>query len=235
MIKLCPDEEKLGDYIEGRVNADDMSRLEKHLSECETCRQEFLIGKGLIRGSESIELNPVPEEVTQSALRLVNRRVSTSDIPLSEKCVRFFREVRSTLIDLFCPALWERWGLARIRGSRTVVSEDLVHLRNRFGDMETEIEIERVGEGKAHIRINIIDGNSNKAGIRVTLRRKEREISSYLSDNNGHVLFEDIPFGHYTLHFIKDKTAIGIYTFEIKESRYGEKQRQRDKPRIRNL
>jgi hypothetical protein len=223
MKRSCPDIERIGDYIEGHLNADDRSRLEKHLSECETCRQEFLIGKGLVRGADVLEPDPVPQKVTQSALRLVNRHVSISEIPLSEKCVRFFREMRSTVIDLFCPALWERWGFASIRGSRMVESEDLVHLRKRFGDMETEIEIERVGEGKAHIRVKLIGDLHRNGGVRVTLKRGEREVSSYLPDNQGDVFFESIPFGHYSLQFIKHKTALGTYSFEIKESRYGKK------------
>jgi hypothetical protein len=223
MKGLCPDAQRLGEYIEGRLNEYDRAAIEEHLSECETCRQEFIIGKSLIRGGESLELEPVPENVTHSALNLINSFASTSDSALTQKWIRFFRQTRSTLIDLFRLTLWERWGLASIRGSRNVVSEDLVHIKRRFTDIETEIDIERVGEGKAHIRINIIDGNSKKAGIRVTLQRREREMSSYLSDNNGYVLFEDIPFGHYSLHFTRDETALGIYPFEIKESRYGRK------------
>jgi len=219
MIKLCPDEEKLGDYIEGRVNDEDRLGIEEHLSECDTCRREFIIGKGLVRGGDKLELDPVPEEVILSALRIVNRYASIPTISLKGKFVRFFNEVRSAITNLFRPVLWGRWGLATIRGSKKVVSEDLVHLRKRFRDLETDIEIERIAKSRrAHIRINITGINSNKEGIRVTLQREKREISSYLSDKRGYVLFEDIPFGHYSLIFKKDKITLGTYPFEIKEA-----------------
>ena len=218
MKRLCPDEERLGDYIEGRLNNNDRSRIEEHLADCENCRQEFIIGKGLVRGSESLELDPVPKEVTQSALRLVKGRASVSASLLMEKCSRFFNEMYSMLVDFFRPVLWGKWGLANIRGSRKVVSEDLVHFRRRFRDIEAEIEIERAGKGRAHIRVRLASDNGDDDGIRVTLKRGEREISSNLPDNRGHVLFEDMPFDHYTLHFTRDKKTLGDYHFEIKET-----------------
>ena len=63
MKRLCPDVEMIGDYIEGHLNTDDRSGIEEHLSECETCRQEFIIGKNLVRGGDDLDLSPVPDEV----------------------------------------------------------------------------------------------------------------------------------------------------------------------------
>ena len=217
MKNLCPDEERIGDYIDGRLNDNDISGVEGHLSECETCRQEFIIGKGLVRGGDSLELNPVPGEVTQSTLRLVNRQASILTIPLKEKFIRLFNDIRSGITDLFRPVLWGNWGLEAIRGSRKVVSEDLVHIRKRFGDIETDIEIEKAGESKANIRVKLAGDNPDNGGVRVTLKRGERELSSCLPDNRGHVLFEDVPFDRYNLYFTKDRIALGIYPFEIKE------------------
>jgi len=216
MKRSCPDVERICDYLEGRLNDNGRSKIEEHLSECETCRQEFIIGKGLVRGGDS-ELDPVPDKVTRAALSLVNSHALIPDSPFSEKFGRFFSEICSMVIDLFHPALWRRWGLATIRGSRKVVSEDLVHISRRFRDIETDIEIERVDESRAHIRVKLYGSNGDGGGIRVTLKRGEREVSSCLPDNRGHVLFEDIPFGRYNLYFTKDRIALGIYPFEIKE------------------
>jgi hypothetical protein len=217
MKRLCPDEERIADYINGRLNDNDISGIEEHLAGCETCRQELIIGKGLVRGGDSLGLDPVPDRVTQSSLRLVNRQASIPTIPLKEKFVRFFNEARSTIADLFRPVLWENWGLAAIRGSRKVICEDIVHISRRFKDIETEIEVEKVGEARAHIRIKLIGDIHDNGGVRVTLKRGEREVSSCLPDSRGHVLFEDIPFDHYSLHFIRDNITLGIYPFEIKE------------------
>lgn len=216
MRTLCPDEERICDYLEGRLNDYGRGEIERHLSGCETCRQEFIIGKRLVRGG-GLETDPVPEEVTQSALRLLKRRELIPDRPLNERCVRFLSELCSMLTYLIRQILWGRWGLATIRGTRRVISEDLVYIKKHFIDIETDIEIEKAGEGMAHIRVKLEGSNGSKDAIRVTLQRGKREVSSCLPDKRGNVLFEDIPFGHYNLSFIKDNKVLGNYHFKIKE------------------
>lgn len=53
--------------------------------------------------------------------------------------------------------------------------------------------------------------------------RGKREIASYLVGKRGYVLFDDVPFGHYTLTLARDGEMLGDYLFEIKETRYGKK------------
>jgi len=62
-----------------------------------------------------------------------------------------------------------------------------------------------------------MEGSQHKEGIRVTLSRAERELFSHLL-GGGHVLFEDVTFGHYNLTFSKDGVIMGKYFFEIKDS-----------------
>jgi len=216
MRTLCPNEERICDYLEGRLNDNDRAEMEGHLSGCETCRQEFIIGKRLVRGG-GLEMDPVPEEVTQSALRLLKRRGLIPDRPLNERCVRFFSELCSMLTYLIRQILWGRWGLATIRGQKRVVSEDLVYIKKRFIDIETDIEIEKAGDSMAHVRVKLESSNRSKDAIRVTLQRGKREVSSCLPDKRGHVLFENIPFGHYNLSFTRDNKVLGDYHFKIKE------------------
>jgi hypothetical protein len=216
MRTLCPDEERISDYLEGRLNDNDRADIEEHLSGCETCRQEFIIGKGLVRGG-GLETDPVPEEVTQSALRILIRRGLIPGRPFNERCAQFLSEMCSRLDYLIRQILWGRWGLATIRGPRRVISEDLVHIKKRFIDLEADIEIEKAGDSMAHIRVKLEGSNSAKEAVRVTLQRGKREVSSCLTDKRGHVLFEDMPFGSYNLIFKRDNKALGNYHFKIKE------------------
>jgi hypothetical protein len=85
--------------------------------------------------------------------------------------------------------------------------------------MAAEIQIEKTGDDKAHIRVSLV-GNPQITGVRVTLKRGEREVFSY-SLGVGYVLFEDIPFGHYGLLFTKDGEVLGKYHFEMKGSYHG--------------
>ena len=68
------------------------------------------------------------------------------------------------------------------------------------------------------MRVNLVSDSKNETNIRVTLLdRNEREMASFLL-SGGFVLFEDIPFGHYRLAFIRNGRRIGMYQFEIKDS-----------------
>ena len=79
---------------------------------------------------------------------------------------------------------------------------------------------EKAGKDKANIRVRLAESSKHKRGIRVTLKKGEREVQSHLI-NGGYVLFEDTPFGHYSLLFSKDGVKLGSYLFEIKESQDG--------------
>ncbi len=222
MIKTCPSEEMLADYMEGRLSVGDRSETEAHLSDCETCLEGFLVVKGLFRDSDGIQLDPAPSHVTQAAVRLVQSQISLSNRSSLERFKRSIKRLNTRVLDLLRPPGWGQMALAPIRGSKIVVSNDLVHLRKIFKEIETEIEVEKTTKGKAHIRVRLSEASKHKKGVRVTLKRGERVISSYLIDG-GYVLFEDIPFEHYALNFSKDGVKLGTYLFEIKESHHGRK------------
>jgi hypothetical protein len=91
-----------------------------------------------------------------------------------------------------------------------------------FKGIQTEIEIEKTGSNRAHIRVKLHEAGKQPEGVRVTLKAGEREIASYPFDG-GYVLFEDIPFGHYSISLDKDGFQFGTYLFEIKETLHGGK------------
>ena len=100
-----------------------------------------------------------------------------------------------------------------------------------FKEIETEIEIEKIGAGKAHIRVKFPEAYKPREAIRVTLKKGRREIASYLLDG-AYVLFENIPFGHYGISLAENGMNLGTYLFEIKETRHGRRQDQKRRSRI---
>ncbi|MBN1832985.1 MAG: zf-HC2 domain-containing protein [Deltaproteobacteria bacterium] len=222
MTKICPSEEMIADYVEGRLSGSDRSETEAHLSDCETCLEGFLVVKSLLRDSDGVQLNPAPNHVTQAAVRLVQSQISLSNRPSVERLRVSIRRLYARVLDLLRPLLWGRMAFAPIRGSKIVVSNGLVHLRKIFREIETEIEVEKTTKGKAHIRVRLSEASKYKKGVRVSLKKGERVISSYLIDRE-YVLFEDIPFEHYAFDFSKDGVKLGTYFFEIKESHHGRK------------
>ena len=216
----CPDEEMLADYLEGRLFDGERHEIDEHLSGCDICLEDLMVARSLVRGGDSLELDPVPSQVTQAAVSLVNSQGSIWPGSLRERLNRSIKGLHLRLSGLFSPTPWGEWRLAPIRGSKKVVSRDLISLRKAFKGIDVEIEIEKTGESKALIRVKLPKNNSLGKRIRVTLKRGEREISSHLLDG-GYALFEDIPFGHYGLTFARDGVMLGTYFFEIKESSNG--------------
>ena len=215
MRKSHPSEEMLADYLEGRLPDEDRGKMDAHFSVCKSCLDELIAGGDLLRNRDRVELKSVPSRVTEAAIDLVTRRGARSYVFPS---AGLKRTLRGLLTRLRLPVFGD-WALSPIRGTKTVVSEDLIHLRKTFKDMVTEIQIEKTGDDKAHIRVNLV-GDPHITGVRVTLKRGEREVSSYPL-GVGYVLFEDIPFGHYGLLFTKDGEVLGKYHFEIKGSNHG--------------
>ncbi|MCK4389832.1 MAG: zf-HC2 domain-containing protein [Desulfobacterales bacterium] len=246
MKTLCPDEEMLADYLEGRLSDEERSQMEEHLSACKGCLEELVVTNSLLRGGDRAKLNSLPEEVTGAAVRLVKKQRSTSCNFYIERIKRSVRNVRSKMSDLFSLKARTGWQLEPIRGSKIRMAKNLIYLRKTFKDIDTEIEVEKTGENKAHIRVKLIadcglriadflgpdseKGNSHtfrlqgdntpQKMVRVTLKKDEREICSYLA-NDAYVLFEDIPFGHYNLSFARDGVMLGRYYFEVKEAGHG--------------
>jgi hypothetical protein len=213
----CLKKEEIVDYLEDRLTDDDRTRAERHLSECDACLEELMVFNGIVRSGVLSEFDPVPEEVTQEAINSI--RVA-EDYPSSEKLLKVFKKWISKYSDLFANFFsWRNMRLSPIRGSRRVVSEDLVLIRKPFADFNAEIEIEKTGHGRA--RIDVMVTEKNRANpIRVTLLKNKREVSSYLT-NGSNAVFEDMPFDHYLLLFTRNGAKVGEYLFEIKESRNG--------------
>lgn len=218
MKNLCHNEEMLADYLEGRLSDNARSQMENHLSICENCLQELMIGKDLILGGDQNGLAGVPDEVTESAVRrLSSLNLITSSFS-KERLTGLLDRFYLTVSNLFNMSAWRELHLAPVRSSKKVISKDLMYLKKSFQEINTEIEIEKTGDHNSCIRVRV---SNNIKGVRVTLLQKnEREISSQLLNGNDAV-FEEIPFGHYRLVFTRDGLKVGIYRFVTKETSYG--------------
>jgi hypothetical protein len=213
MKRACPTDEMLADYLRGRLAEKEGSEMEKHLSDCTSCLEELVIANSLFQGGD------LPE-VTETAVRLVQDLDATVSDSLSEKFERAIKTLPTRISDFLNHTTGAELQPQPIRGSKRIVTKDLVLLKKTFKDMETEIEIEKMGENRAHIRVRLLLDDTTSKSIRVTLKKKEREIASHLAEG-AQVLFEDIPFGHYSLTFARDGVTLGICQFEIKETNGG--------------
>ncbi|MEA1867283.1 MAG: zf-HC2 domain-containing protein, partial [Thermodesulfobacteriota bacterium] len=116
----CPNEERLADYLEGRLSEEDRSQVEKHLSECDICLEGLVLTNSLVRGRERLDLDPVPDEVTEAAVRLVTSLPATTPRSLMEKLKGSIKNISSAISDDLRPSPWQRWQPSPVRASKTV-------------------------------------------------------------------------------------------------------------------
>lgn len=222
MKRACPADEMIADYLEGRLSEKEGSEMERHLSDCDICLEELAVANRLLLGGHLPELESVPTEVTEAAVRLVRSQDWLSSGSLPERIERSLRDLPTKISDFLNHKSWGEWQPQPVRGPKKKAAKDFVLLEKTFQDVKTEIEIEKIGNNKAHIRVRILADDAASQTMRVTLKKGEREIASYLAES-AYVLFEDIPFGHYSLTLARDGIILGIYLFEIKETQSGGK------------
>lgn len=218
MHKKCTEEEVLLDYLEGRLSERKRLAVERHLAGCDACLEEAVVMRELNQSAKLYDLDPVPERVTRRAIEALRAIKSDSLFERVSGYVRLMGSRWSNALDKSWS--WRRPSLAPVRGTKTVVAEDLILLKKSFSDLDVEIEIEKIDQDKASILIKLSRDGLPAKPVRVTLFKNGREVSSYLFTGVT-ALFEDIAFGHYTLVFSRDGESVGEYPFEIKETRHG--------------
>ena len=215
----CPDEIRLAEYLEGRLSEKDRSRIEEHLSVCQICLEGIVVTHGLIRRKGEFELEPVPAEVVESAVRLITGWNYIFFGWLINEFEESVKNLGSRIANGLCLRPWARWHPASIRSLKRVASENLVSISVPYKGVKTEIEIEKTKSGKANIRVIFPKDYKPEKSVRITLKKGDREVASYLLDGD-YVLFEDINFDYYGISLTEDVVTLGTYSFEIKENRH---------------
>lgn len=215
MKMRCPDEEILGSYIQGCLSSEERLDVEAHLSDCEVCLENFMLGKHLAIEGSPFETEPAPAWITRSAINLVNDLNLSWYDRIREKAGILAKETYTKVSEYLEPMIWEEQP-AMVRGNKPG-AENTVQVKKRFGETDIAIEIEKTETQTAHIRIQADQARSS-SHLRVTLKKGEREVASLNLEREG-ILFEDIPAGNYSLVFFQNSSEIG--TYQIKEISHG--------------
>ena len=216
--KICPGEEKLADYLEGRLSGEARSQMEEHMADCEICLEAFVASRRIAQAGKRATLESVPTDVTESAVRLVCGWDPISPTSAWERFQRSARDLYERTADLLDTVRWGELAYTATRGTKRHLANDLYRSRKTFADIEAEIEIEKTGVGKSLIRIKLTE-NMKGESIRATLKQGGREIYSDLINDGNHVLFEDVPVGSYDLVLTREDVELGTYRFMIKDEK----------------
>jgi hypothetical protein len=221
MTPACLDEELLAGYLEGDLSEDERNQVEVHLAGCESCLQEFVLTRNMVQGIDDRELDPVPEKVTASAVKQVRTEKRQPFLPFKKIIKESTRDIYNKVSDILTQASGRELDFATVRSGSVRTSPYGIIIRKTFARIQTEIEIEKATQDIAHIKVRFPGNDRQSIGTRITLQKGDREVASFLYDKSGYVLFEDVPFGHYSLVFRRDGDVFGTYLFELKETNHG--------------
>ena len=224
MRNLCPNDEILMDFVEGRLSDRQRSKIEVHLADCDLCREQAGVCAELLYGTVADEEVQAPEHLTQLAVDRVSQLSATPGpgvprgVPetVPEGVINQARKWLAksvAVLEHIVPQGEPEW--VAVRGDATT-SDHLIRREKRFGDAALTIEIEKSGDGQALIRVALTDLAQTDEMLRVALFNGEREVASMML-GAAPVVFEEIAFGVYSLLFARGNAKIGEYTFEVTE------------------
>jgi hypothetical protein len=222
MKKNCPQEEIIADYLENRLSNEERRQLELSLAENDECLEEILVAKNLIHNNGLQEYVPVSKRVTNAAIHLLENKISAPHRSVKDTIFRPLKHLWSRIANFDSFTVYSNTEPAHVRSYELSIHAGNFRTKKSFENIEVEIDIEKKSPHRAVIRVYLVSDTQKEYNIRVTLSNNDsREISSFLLAN-GFAVFEDLPFGHYNLIFIRKGVAIGTYPFEIKGDDHGE-------------
>ncbi len=213
MRNHCPNDEYLMDFVEGRLSDRQRGKIEAHLAACDLCREQVGVCAELVYGDVAADEVPAPDHLAQRVLdRVVHRSATASGTGLLDRTRRWVAKGVAVL-ERVVPQGEPQW--VHVRGEAGV-TDHLIHREKRFQDVTLTIEIEKSGAGQALIRVATATGGQTASTLRVALFKGEREVASMML-GDAPVIFEEIPFGVYSLLFARGSSKIGEYAFEVTE------------------
>lgn len=191
--RACPDEEHLASYVDNLLNAKDRKAVEEHLAGCDLCLEQVILCSEVKKEQESIDFKARTVDVVLSFLK------STVEV--------IKRAADIKVLPLPAPV--------SVRG-RKVMTPNAVKFTREFRDLTVEVEVERLEEEVGEIIVRVSKDNHYLDNVRVSLFSHGKELMSYLTEE-GHVFFEDVRFGKYTIKFSKNSDHIGEISLKVKE------------------
>lgn len=189
----CPDDEHLASYMDGLLDAKSRKAVEEHLVVCDRCLDEVILCTEIKKHQESADFKSLTADIILSFLK------NTVEV------IKRAADIR--VLPLPVPAA--------VRGRR-IITPNTVKFTREFKELIVEVEVERLDEEIAEIRVWTVTDDFYVDNIRVTLLCNGRELASYLTDS-GFVKFEHVKFTKYIIRLNKNKSYIGEISLKLKE------------------
>lgn len=214
--KKCPGDNLLVSYMDGVIRDNDKEKVERHLLECNHCL-ELVITHYKLKEAEAHEAVPeVPVFLMNRAMNLVPEKETKEGF--SDIVFKFARETIEIITNPGNLGISFAAVPAPVRGEKGSFSADHIALHKTFTDIESEVEVLRVDEGRVNIRVMNKDIKSGRLveGLRISLFDPHRETASHIA-KKGVVLFEGLNFGKLIIKISRQGKEIGQISLDIKE------------------
>ncbi len=218
MKNTCPQEETIADYLQGSLSDEQKIKLETHFSDCKICLDELAALKIIGVAYNKDKQGKVSEKLVQNIMDLIRNRNSSKILSVVRQIKRSATHMLLETSDYLNAFFGVPPRLQPVRGPEKIIFRDLIRVNLDFQEIKTMIEIEKINDQHVDIRVTIMKDVKNNDNLRVTLRKKDRDLLSYLLDPGGTKVFSHIPYGCYAMVFSRNGKNIGIYPFEIKET-----------------
>jgi hypothetical protein len=190
--------------------------VEQHLLECNNCL-DLIVLQNKIRAEEAHEsITDVPAYLMNKAMDLVAEKDTGEG--LFDIVLKFARETIEIIRNPGNLAISHAAVPVPVRGEKSVLSTNIITLSKTFSDVESEVEVMRVGEDFVNIRtiIRYVESGEPVEELRVSLFNPRREMASCIA-KNGKVHFEGLRFGKYVIKINRQGREIGQISLNIKE------------------
>ncbi|MCP4683361.1 MAG: zf-HC2 domain-containing protein [Desulfobacterales bacterium] len=209
MKSSCMDIEQLDAYIRQRLPDEERDRMEEHLSRCDACLEEFVIGTTLLRDVKLSEWDQASEEEARSLL---------NGLHLPEKLKTFYAWTKRVIPDLVLqpdPAFVRN-------GENAPARTEYILLNKDFNDLHAEMCLEKIRNSQFSIRTKVLKNTQTVKNVRLTLLREGGAVSSRPL-KGLHERFKNLPYGQYRLILAQDAVDKGEYCFKIDDGGLDEK------------
>ena len=212
----CPDEQTLCDYLAGALPEATGQEVERHIARCAACALTLVEATDLQHDPWQPDAADVPDSVLRAALGLIP--APEQERPAAQLWLRLRRRAVALWQDIAEIFMFRQPECVYVRGSKKMISKNLVAVEKVFKAVKLNLEIEKIREGSSNIKVLAADpsGSPMLHGVRICLYENGRELASFMTDG-GEALFEHIAFGRYRLAAWRQADKLGEVRITIQE------------------
>lgn len=244
MKSSCIDIGMLAAYIGKTISDKEREQMERHLAECDDCRDDFLTANILLNDKELSEWEP-PTEPDPGALNFIKevygrepewelptepdsgarafiKKMATDDKESTQgedNAKPMFTEKMAMVYEWITAPLSELTLQPAFAGVRSQDEPSATYIRlvRTLDDLEMEIRVEKVDTDKVCIYVRILKGMDGAKNIRLKLMREGGGRISRLLKKESEP-FDNLSFGSYHMILVQNSQKKGEFYFGITET-----------------